>query len=59
MEQLSNETMAKREKQAYDCFQEIATQTLEKEPGAKMYRFYKVEGKDEFIWMEKYENNSL
>lgn len=49
--------MTKHEKQVYDCFQEMASQTLEKEPGAKMYRFYRVEGKNEFVWMEKYEKS--
>lgn len=31
---------------------EVAEATL-KEEGAKIYRFYKTEGKDEFVFMEK------
>lgn len=38
--------------QAYICFAEVAAATME-EPGAKMYRFYKTEGKDEFVFIEK------
>jgi hypothetical protein len=39
-------------KQAYECLAEVAEATM-KEEGAKIYRFYKTEGKDEFVCMEK------
>jgi hypothetical protein len=29
---------------------------MEKDAGARIYRFYKVEGKDEIVWIEKYVN---
>ena len=35
------------------CLAEVAKDTLENEPGAKIYRFYKVEGRDEFVCVEK------
>lgn len=38
--------------QAHACLAEVAAATL-KEPGAKIYRFYKTDGKDEFVCMEK------
>ncbi|KAI1036166.1 hypothetical protein LB504_011605 [Fusarium proliferatum] len=38
--------------EAHACLAEVAEATL-KEPGAKIYRFYKTEGKDEFVCMEK------
>ncbi|KAM0304274.1 hypothetical protein ACHAPM_002352 [Fusarium culmorum] len=38
--------------EAYACLTEVAEATL-KEEGAKIYRFYKTEGKDEFVCMEK------
>ncbi|KAH6871421.1 hypothetical protein B0T10DRAFT_591157 [Thelonectria olida] len=41
--------------EAFASFQEIAEETA-KEPGAKVYRFYKVEGKNEFVWIEKFES---
>lgn len=37
---------------AHACLAEVAEATL-KESGAKIYRFYKTEGKDEFVCMEK------
>ncbi|KAF5710078.1 antibiotic biosynthesis [Fusarium mundagurra] len=39
--------------EAHACLTEVAEATL-KEPGAKIYRFYKTEGKDEFVCMEKF-----
>jgi quinol monooxygenase YgiN len=36
------------------CLAEVAKDTLENEPGAKIYRFYKVEGRDEFVCVEKF-----
>ncbi|UZP39174.1 hypothetical protein NXS19_006990 [Fusarium pseudograminearum] len=39
--------------EAYACLTEVAEATL-KEDGAKIYRFYKTEGKDEFVCMEKF-----
>ncbi|CAM1509541.1 Fc.00g032800.m01.CDS01 [Cosmosporella sp. VM-42] len=42
--------------EAYQCFEEVTKATMEKESGAKMYRVYKVEGKDEFVWIEKFES---
>lgn len=38
--------------QAHACLAEVAEATA-KEGGAKIYRFYKTEGKDEFVCMEK------
>jgi hypothetical protein len=39
--------------QAYDSLNEVAKDTLTKEPGAHIYRFWKTEGKDEFVCVEK------
>ncbi|KAF5563645.1 antibiotic biosynthesis [Fusarium napiforme] len=39
--------------EAHACLAEVAEATL-KEPGAKIYRFYKTEGKDEYVCMEKF-----
>ncbi|KAF5534375.1 antibiotic biosynthesis [Fusarium phyllophilum] len=39
--------------EAHACLTEVAEATL-KEPGAKIYRFFKTEGKDEFVCMEKF-----
>ncbi|KAF4457257.1 conidial development protein fluffy [Fusarium austroafricanum] len=41
--------------EAHACLTEVAEATL-KEPGAKIYRFFKSEGKDEFVCMEKFTN---
>ncbi|KAG5760748.1 hypothetical protein H9Q72_011148 [Fusarium xylarioides] len=38
--------------EAHACLAEVAEATL-KEPGAKIYRFYKTEGENEFVCMEK------
>ncbi|KAG5659771.1 hypothetical protein KAF25_002330 [Fusarium avenaceum] len=42
-----------RIKEAHACLAEVAEATA-KEEGAKIYRFYKTEGKDEFVCMEKF-----
>ena len=47
------QVLSNRTNQAHECFEEVTKATMENEPGAKMYRFYKVEGKDEFVWIEK------
>ncbi|KAF5618294.1 antibiotic biosynthesis [Fusarium sp. NRRL 25303] len=39
--------------EAHACLAEVAEATL-KEPGAKIYRFYKTEGKDEFADRDAY-----
>ncbi|KAJ4251536.1 hypothetical protein NW762_011524 [Fusarium torreyae] len=38
--------------EAHACLTEVAEATL-KEEGAKIYRFYKTEGKNEFVCIEK------
>ncbi|KAI9903800.1 hypothetical protein N3K66_000329 [Trichothecium roseum] len=40
--------------EVHACLAEVAKETLEKEPGAKIYRYYKTEGKDEFVCIEKF-----
>ncbi|KAI6758454.1 hypothetical protein HG530_010694 [Fusarium avenaceum] len=42
-----------RIQEAHACLAEVAEATA-KEGGAKIYRFYKTEGKDEFVCMEKF-----
>lgn len=39
--------------QVLDALAEVAADTFNNEPGALIYRFYKVEGKDEFVCIEK------
>ncbi|KAF4974095.1 hypothetical protein FZEAL_8968 [Fusarium zealandicum] len=41
--------------EAYRCLAEVAAATMN-EPGAKIYRFYKTEGKNEFVCIEKFED---
>lgn len=41
------------------CLDEVAKETFENEPGAKIYRFWKTQGKDEFVCVEKYVLQSL
>ncbi|KAF7561813.1 hypothetical protein G7046_g2334 [Stylonectria norvegica] len=52
----TNPVKADKIEEAFASFAEVAKATEENEPGAKMYRFYKVEGKNEFIWIEKFES---
>lgn len=39
--------------QVHDALSEVAQATLRNEPGAKIYRFFKSEDKDEFVCIEK------
>ncbi|KAL1871317.1 hypothetical protein VTK73DRAFT_2113 [Phialemonium thermophilum] len=40
--------------EVYASFAELAREVMEHEPDAKMYRFYKTQGKDEIVIMEKF-----
>ncbi|KAH8893551.1 hypothetical protein GQ53DRAFT_745079 [Thozetella sp. PMI_491] len=39
-----------------EFFNRVAKATQEKEAAAKIYRYYKVEGKNEFVWIEKFDS---
>ncbi|KAH8659825.1 hypothetical protein BX600DRAFT_513493 [Xylariales sp. PMI_506] len=42
--------------QVVEFFDKVAKETETKEAAAKIYRYYKVEGKDEFVWIEKFDS---
>lgn len=39
--------------QVIEFFNRVSQETKDKEPAALIYRWYKVEGKNEFVFMEK------
>lgn len=40
--------------QVVEFFTKVSKATQELEPAAEIYRWYKVDGKDEFVYIEKY-----